>query len=246
MSSVQLGRVSYRVSRCELLQCQSEEDFAAKVHVIRLGFDRLLQDTCKRQWLIGEGRELLGGFLRKCDKDYIGFYKAYDELVRFVSVEANWPRIRDELATRDVAHVNFYDMALDFLLMDSFDDLEAPPSAITAVMQNSWLSQSFKETALSTAVWSVLKAKRKLLKYPDGFITRFYSITEYLVPSLVWGFFGTDAAMTRSCNSFKDLFVEYMRRLFDAEHTRYTSLDELAADLEAHTVNYLGQIARSF
>jgi hypothetical protein len=24
-------------------------------------------------------------------------------------------------------------------------------------------------------------------KYPDGFITRFYSITEYLVPVLAWG-----------------------------------------------------------
>jgi hypothetical protein len=139
MSSVSLGRVSYRVSRCELLRCQSDQDFAAKVHVIRLGFDRLLQDPLKRQWLIGEGREFLGGFLRTCDKDYEGFYKVYDEMIRFLSVEANWPRIRDELATRDVLHMNFYDMALDFLVMDSFDDLESPPSAIMAVMQNSWL-----------------------------------------------------------------------------------------------------------
>jgi hypothetical protein len=83
--------------------------------------------------------------------------------------------------------INFYDIVLDFILLDAFEDLENPPSAITAVIQNSWLSQSFKETALATAVWSVLKAKRKLLKYPDGFITRFYSITEYLVPVLAWG-----------------------------------------------------------
>ena len=68
-----------------------------------------------------------------------------------------------------------------------------------SVIQNRWLSQSFKETALATAVWSVLKAKRKLLKYPDGFITRFYSITEYLVPVFAWGFFGTNQELNKSC-----------------------------------------------
>lgn len=132
-------------------------------------------------------------------KDCSGLNKTYDELIRFVSVESNWKYIRDELATREVYHLNFYDIALDFILLDAFEDLESPPSAITAVIQNRWLSQSFKETALSTAVWSVLKAKRKMLKYPDGFMTRFYAIDEYLVPVLAWGFLGTDAELTRAC-----------------------------------------------
>lgn len=124
-------------------------------------------------------------------------------MVRFVSIENNWKNIKDELATRDVLSMNFYDIALDFILLDAFDDLDDPPSAITAVIQNRWLSQSFKETALATAVWSVLKAKRKLLKYPDGFITRFYSINEYLVPVLAWGFLGTDSELNRSCAYLK-------------------------------------------
>ena len=179
--------------------------------------------------MIEEGRELLANFLKKCDKDYNGFYKTYDELIRFVSTEDNWKNIKDELATRNVNIVNFYDIVLDFILLDAFEDLENPPSAITAVIQNTWLSQSFKETALSTAVWSVLKAKRKLLKYPDGFITRFYSITEYLVPVLCWGFvyfmiinethhfkliknnfvirfLGTDEELNKSCNFLKVCF----------------------------------------
>jgi hypothetical protein len=68
LSNATLGGVSYRVSRCELLGCRSEEDFGAKLHVIRLGFDRLLQDMHKKQWMIEEGRELLANFLKKCDK----------------------------------------------------------------------------------------------------------------------------------------------------------------------------------
>ena len=66
------------------------------------------------------------------------------------------------------------------------------------MIQNRWLSQSFKETALSTAVWSVLKAKRRILKYPQGFMSRFYSVNEYLVPVLAWGFLGTDAQLTKT------------------------------------------------
>ena len=64
-------------------------------------------------------------YLRK--KDCTGFHKAYDELVRFVSVENNWKStIVPELATRGVMVLNFYDIALDFILLDAFEDLEDP------------------------------------------------------------------------------------------------------------------------
>lgn len=46
----------------------------------------------------------------------------------------------------------------------SLQDLDSPPSSVVAVMRNSWLSNSFKKSALSTAIWSVLKAKRRMLK----------------------------------------------------------------------------------
>ena len=103
-------------------------------------------------------------------KDFSGLLKNYDDFIRFVMVDGDWKLIKDELGTRDVTYMNFYDIVLDFILLDSFDDLDNPPSAIISVIQNRWLSQSFKETALSTAVWSVLKAKRRILKYPQGFM----------------------------------------------------------------------------
>lgn len=242
MSNVVLGRVKYRVSRRDLLDCKSEEDFAAKLHVIRLGFDRLFQDTSKKQWFIDEGKNLLSSLFKKAEKESTKLFKAYDEMIRFVSVETNWKNIKDELATREVNHMNFYDIALDFILLDAFEDLDNPPSAISSVIQNRWLSQSFKETALSTAVWSVLKAKRKLLKYPDGFITRFYSINEYLVPVLAWGFLGTDEELNRACTYLKNTIVDYLKCLFDMNRTRYTNLEDLANDIEMHSINYLNEI----
>lgn len=221
VSNVNLGGVSYRVSRAELLGCASEKDFAAKLHVVRLGFDRLLQDMSKRQWFVDLGRNLLAKIMQRAEKDPTGLYKNYDEMIRYVSVEQNWKQIKDELATREVYSLNFYDIVLDFILLDAFDDLDNPPSAISAVIQNRWLSQSFKETALGTAVWSVLKAKRRLLKYPDGFITRFYGINEYLVPVLAWGFLGTDPELNKACHYLKvcllfliNLFHSFILKFF--------------------------------
>lgn len=42
--------------------------------------------------------------------------------------------------------MSFYDIVLDFIVLDAFEDLEAPPSSVTAVVQNRWLSNGFKET----------------------------------------------------------------------------------------------------
>ena len=47
------------------------------------------------------------------------------------------------------AQINLYDIVLDFILMDAFDDLAQPPSAIFAVTRNAWLSDSLKESVCS-------------------------------------------------------------------------------------------------
>ena len=102
-----------------------------------------------------------------------------------------------ELESRNVQCNNFYDIALDYILVDSFEvslkklnifgywekiymhmhpnkaamgisgqildiseqDLECPPSSVSAVMNNRWLSNGFKESALNTAIWGVLKVR---------------------------------------------------------------------------------------
>jgi hypothetical protein len=50
-----------------------------------------------------------------------------------------------------------------------FQDLESPPSSVLAVMKNRWLSNGFKESALSTAIWGVLQAKRRMMVLSNGF-----------------------------------------------------------------------------
>ena len=47
-----------------------------------------------------------------------------------------------------VTNITFYDVVLDFILMDAFDDLVHPPGSVAAVAQNRFLSLSFKEKVI--------------------------------------------------------------------------------------------------
>jgi hypothetical protein len=42
--------------------------------------------------------------------------------------------------------MNLYDVALDFVLLDAFSDLEHPPSSVVAVLQNSWITDGMKKS----------------------------------------------------------------------------------------------------
>ena len=42
--------------------------------------------------------------------------------------------------------MTFYDIVLDFIIVDAFDDLESPPSAIMSILKNRWLADSLKES----------------------------------------------------------------------------------------------------
>ena len=45
-----------------------------------------------------------------------------------------------------VKDMSFYDVLLDFVLLDAFDDLETPPYSVATAVQNRWLSARIKET----------------------------------------------------------------------------------------------------
>ncbi|PAV90583.1 hypothetical protein WR25_13260 [Diploscapter pachys] len=63
-------------------------------------------------------------------EDPASFYKAYDELVEFLEDESNLELMEEELSQRRVVKLGFWDVVLDFILLDAFEDLKSPPSAI--------------------------------------------------------------------------------------------------------------------
>ena len=221
-----------RSIRTDFVQCSSDSDYLAKLHCLRLGFKHIMAEEENCKWWADSGRQILSDLLIQSNKDPKDFQTAYDEMLDYLNgpIE-NVEQMAEELQARNVKCTNFYDVALDYILIDSFEDLEAPPSSVMAVMNNRWLSNGFKETALQTAIWSVLAAKRRLLKYPNGFKASFYTISEILLPCLAWGFFGPDEELNQLMNFFKEQVMTFIRDLYSFQHVRYSTVEVLAQDI---------------
>ena len=108
-------------------------------------------------------------------------------------------------------------------------------------MNNRWLSNGFKETALQTAIWSVLKAKRRLLRHSDGFKAQFYNLSEIIIPTLAWGFFGPDENMNSLMCFFRDQVLDFIKGLYDSQSVRFTTIEDLSHDIMVLAKHKFGQ-----
>ncbi|KAK3555950.1 hypothetical protein QTP86_029728 [Hemibagrus guttatus] len=231
LSLVREGKVECRSLRTDLLECYSDQDFLAKLHCVRQAFHVLLVDETHKNFFMETGKQMINGLMIKANKSPKAFLESYQDMLLYTQREETWPITKMELEGRGVVCMNFFDIVLDFILMDAFEDLENPPTSVVAVLRNRWLSDSFKETALATACWSVLKAKRRLLMVPDGFISHFYAISEHVSPVLAFGFLGPRQHLTEVCTIFKQQIVQYLKDMFDHDKVRFTSTQSLAEDI---------------
>uniref|UniRef100_T1J7M5 Mitoguardin n=1 Tax=Strigamia maritima TaxID=126957 RepID=T1J7M5_STRMM len=226
--------IPYRSLRTDHLKCQTDIDYLAKLYCIRLAFQFTFEDEKIKVWFIECGRQLISSLLFNADKDPKDFLNAYDEMLTFIKSDHHYTKTEEELKGRGVRCMTFYDIVLDFIFLDAFEDLENPPSSVLAVVQNRWLSNGFKETALATACWSVLKAKRRFLKFQNGFIAHFYDISEHTTPVLAWGFLGPEEGLKDLCNFFKDQVLGFLQDIFNSEKSRYSSVEDLSKSIMSH------------
>uniref|UniRef100_A0A1I8MBU1 Mitoguardin n=1 Tax=Musca domestica TaxID=7370 RepID=A0A1I8MBU1_MUSDO len=238
--------IPYRTLRTELVHCSNDTEYLAKLHCVRLAFQYLFKDPAIGQWVIDTGRQILTDLLCLGDKDTKEFLVGYEDMVNYLQNPNNWDEIQRELESRNVKAMTFYDICLDFIILDSFRDLDTPPASVIAVVQNRFLSNGFKETALTTAVWSVLKAKKRMLKFPEGFMAHFYVISEQLSPLMAWGFFGPDENLKDICHYFRDQMLGFLADIFSFQKSRYTTLEDFAHDVLDHMKTRVNNISIKF
>uniref|UniRef100_A0A8C5D2A6 Mitoguardin 1 n=1 Tax=Gadus morhua TaxID=8049 RepID=A0A8C5D2A6_GADMO len=233
--------------RTELLECLGDTDFLAKLHCVRQACQLILSDRTTRTFLVDTGKKILSSIIVKAQKSPKRFEEVFEEMISFLEHAEHWENTEVELATRGIKHLNFYDIVLDFILMDSFEDLENPPVSIQNVVNNRWLNSSFKETAVASSCWSVLKQKRQHMKVPDGFIAHFYAVCEQISPALAWGFLGPKSSLHDFCRFFKDQVLSFLKDIFDLDKVRYSTVESLAEDMllllhrrSALLLSYLG------
>ncbi|KAB5579780.1 hypothetical protein PHYPO_G00198910 [Pangasianodon hypophthalmus] len=239
------GKVSCRVLRTEMLECLGDTDFLAKLHCIRQACQVILQEMSTQKFLADTGKKILSSIIVKARKNPKRFEEVYEEMIGFLEQREHWEKTEAELSTRGVRHLNFYDIVLDFILMDSFEDLENPPMSIMNVVNNRWLNDAFKETAVASSCWSVLKQKRQHVKDQDGFIAHFYAVCEHISPELAWGFLGPKSSLHDFCCFFKEQVLLFLKDIFDLDKVRYSSVDTLAEDV-LHLLHYRAELLLSY
>lgn len=223
-------KISCRVLRTEMLECLGDLDFLAKLHCVRQACQLILCERTTRMFLVDTGKKILSSILVKAQKSPKRFEEVFEEMISFLEHTEHWENTEVELAIRGVRCLNFYDIVLDFILMDSFESLENPPISIQNVINNRWLNSAFKETAVASSCWSVLKQKRQHMKMPDGFIAHFYAVCDQISPVLAWGFLGPRSSLHDLCCFFKDQVLFFLKDIFNLDKVRYASVESLAED----------------
>lgn len=183
--------VPYRKDRHQICGCKDLPDFLTKVHILRISWDNLLRKLGPElaEFLESSGKFILTGTMRVADKLPEPMITAYNNFINYSSTTDPIEQL-SEVKHRKVQMYNFFDIVLDYIILDAFSDLSDPPQSIKTVMNNRWLGERFKETSLTTCVWSIIKAKKGRVAVKNGFLYHYYSLWENVSPILCWGFMG--------------------------------------------------------
>ena len=103
------------------LGCSSDADYLAKLHCLRLAFKHIMAQEDIRDWWVDSGRTILSALMVRADKDPKDFIQAYNDLIDYLSEQEHIDQMALELESRNVKCTNFYDVVLDYILIDSFE-----------------------------------------------------------------------------------------------------------------------------
>lgn len=220
-----------RTDRTDQLFCESRQEFLAKVACLRLAFQQIVHNPNNCNFFVDGGKEILTTFLSHSEHDLEKCLEAYEALLKFVADIDNHDLILSEINNRSIPLLSFYDLVVDYIILESLDDLNNPPAVVTSLLSNTWVSSKFRQSACQSAVSRALKYKRSQLKSPDGFFAHFYSVLDYLSPTLAWGFLGSDEDLKLKCNLLKESMLGLCRDYFSFDRVRYTTYDDLQDDI---------------
>lgn len=220
-----------RTDRTFQLFCESKEEFLAKVACLRNAFQDILYDNDNCFFFISSGKEILTNLLSHAPNDLESCLCAYDKLLSYVADESNHEDIEKEIKMRKIPVLSFYDLVVDYIILESLDDLENPPAVVSSIVSNTWVSSKFRQSACQSAVSTALKYKRSQLKSPEGFFAHFYSVLDSLSPTLAWGFLGSDEELQSRCEFLRESLLGLCRDFFSFDRVRYTSYNDLKSDI---------------
>ena len=124
LSHLEQFGIPYRGIRTEFVGCESDSEYLGKLHCLRLAFKHIMNVLENRAWWVDSGRQILSGLMVRSNKDPKNFVNCYNELMDYLGKDQNVSIMAEELEAHNVKCTNFYDIVLDYILIDSFEVID--------------------------------------------------------------------------------------------------------------------------
>eukprot|EP00039_Didymoeca_costata_P026051 m.14809 g.14809 ORF g.14809 m.14809 type:complete len:422 (-) comp5211_c0_seq1:164-1429(-) len=217
MKRAKEGKIPIRKFRLQYTGAKDETDYAARVYCFRSALAHLGKSEAKRNAIRDPFMRIVTGILIKGDADPNLFVSAVEKMERFIAKQMSLDGgvcLMKELGVKGVKEFTLFDIVLDFMLFDSFDDLKCPPQAVLNALQTTWVPSSVRKRGLRGAVWACARSRRSMMPV-DSFMQNFYDIAITVAPTLACGLLSVgDPEFVDLCKGFKSLMLEYIHDCF--------------------------------
>jgi len=207
---------------------RSEREFLAKLHCIREAEKLWLNDKQSRIWLRDVTCVILTGLLKADGTDPEPCQENFESLCEWC--EGNYDEMCASLSQKGIAEISIFDVVIDLCLLDGFDLLASPPSAMMSVLSNRWMSEDFKRTAMTTALWSYIGRCRSDPSNENPFMAKLFDLAKTIAPAICWGQMGPQRKFGELFRSFKAEIISLSQDLF-AFRDSWGSKERLSKDL---------------
>ena len=127
------------------------------MHCARQGLDVVLRDQTLLEEIkvpflhVLDGLLIRGGLNPKETQENL---KGFEDYLLSEAKRDNMATVTEELVSRGIPVMSFYDVVFDYLLFDAWDVTDSPPAAVTYTIQNSWVPVSARSRVSPTSAIS--------------------------------------------------------------------------------------------
>eukprot|EP00127_Corallochytrium_limacisporum_P002631 Clim_evm67s134 gene=Clim_evmTU67s134 len=225
-------QIRVRLVRHEMVQVESAEIYRIKVFCQRRAYTHMLSNPERSKRLVDTLMRVCKDLLLVLGQSTGAFEQRMKELLLFCAYDKqrNFTNMVNELmkSKRNLSEITFYDVCIDFILLDAFHDLANPPDAVMAVLGNTWIPVSVKKAGVSRAIYSVISGKSSMVNDKAGFMSHFYRLTLTLTPHLSAAALCGDAATAGPVKMFIEEMTQCVRDTFNSDVVDYSTTETLA------------------
>ena len=208
-------------------------DFAARLHCFRQSINYIAARPSQISVIRNCVTRAISGCITLHGDDPAGFKAAMQRFEEYCTTQIlsdGGEKMLEELKPKNIPCIGVYELALEFILFDSLDDLAAPPQAVVSILHNTWVPMSMRNRGLKGVVWAAI-ASRRALTAKGSFCEAFYDLCKSMSPTLACGMLKVgDKDFVNAMDEFQRMTMEWICVCFAIPGTIPNMTEELYAE----------------